>query len=259
MTAESTLLATQVAEATASTFLAGQLLRLRLHREFPFFLAFVAFIAISGFTASLIYLNQTAYFWFYLLSSPIYWLISIFSVRQLFTLVFEDYPGIRTMGRWIMYASVSLSVTAAVVLNRAFWDGGPQLRSGSVYYILLIQRSIVFSLAIFIISILFFLSRYPLRLRRSTRTASTFFGALFLSEAIALLLNSMKLSLHDALTDEIQLIFSTFCLVMWLLMLQPDSPREVPQINSRWSPAEEEHLLQQLNALNAVMSRAARQ
>jgi hypothetical protein len=174
----------------------------------------------------------------------------------LLTLTFDNYPGIRTVGRWALYAGIALSVGTSLAMTRFFWNTGAKGRQKwGLFYFEITQRSIVFSLVVVIVAILFVLSKYPLHLGRNTYVSCAFFSALFLSEAATLLLDSTTRVLHNDLVDLIESIFIALCLGSWAFMLRP---AVAPIARVAFSTPQEDHLLQQLDSLNQLMSRAAK-
>lgn len=248
---------TEIIHAAAAAAAVTRLIRLDLAKRFPALLAYLAFLAVINLGYGLLNTASAVYFWSYMILEPVECVFSIFAVRELFALAFNDYPGIRTVGRWGMYAGVALAVGISLVVTGFFWSGGASGRSHShLFYVQVSKRSIVFSLAFVIITILLFLSKYPLHLGRNTLVSSAFFSAIFLSEAARLLVNSLTPQLYNLYVDWAQSIFISICLVAWAAALKPEIGRAPAQI--RFSRPQEDHLLQQLNSLNQLMTRAAR-
>jgi len=113
------------------------------------------------------------------------------------------------------------------------------------------------SLAAIIVVFLLFISRYPLELSRNTVFTSLFFSAIFLSEGIRLLLDSVTPLLYNGSVDYGQSLIVSACLIGWTLRLH--QPVEPVRAKIRFTNPHEEHLLEQLNALNQLMTRSARQ
>lgn len=244
-------------QAAAAGAAATRLIYLKLAKQFPALLAYLVFQAAINLGFGL--LNDTAapYFWSYIALEPLECVFSIFAVRELFSLAFYDYPGIRTVGRWVMYAGVALALTASLLLTRFFWSGAALGRAHSrLFYLEVSQRSIVFTLAFVILTVLVFLSKYPLHLSRNTIVSSAFFSAFFLSEASQLLVDSLAPRLNIQYVDWAAGVFMSICLAGWATQLKPETQRAPKRIT--FSTPQEDHLLQQLNALNQMMSRAAR-
>jgi hypothetical protein len=156
-----------------------------------------------------------------------------------------------------MYAGVAIALTASLLLTGFFWSGAALGRAHSrLFYLEVSQRSIVFTLAFVIVAILVFLSKYPLHLSRNTVVSSVFFGALFLSEASQLLADSLAPRLNIQYADWSAGVFMSLCMACWAVLLKPETRRVPAQV--RFSSPHEDHLLQQLNSLNQLMTRAAR-
>jgi hypothetical protein len=200
--------------------------------------------------------RSITYFWFYVAMTPLESAAGIFAIRELIALIFSNYPGIRTVGRWALYAGIGLSFGTSLALTRFFSYSGPQPRSKwALYYVETAQRSIIFSLAIAMLAILFVLSKYPLNLGRNTYLSGAFFSAIFLIQAAELLVDSSKRLLFSELAETAAAISISACLVTWGLLLRVQTAA-APRIAV--STAHEDRLLHQLESLNTLMTRAAR-
>jgi hypothetical protein len=250
--------ATELSLAAAAASTGVRLIYLSLAKRFPALLAYLVLLAVINFDFGLQNPTSALYFWSYLVLEPLKCVFSIFAVRELFALTFIHYPGIRTVGRWVMYAGVALALGISLLLTGFFWSGAAGGRAHShLFYLEVSQRSVVFTLAFVIVAILLFLSGYPLRLSRNTLVSGGFFSVLFLSEACQLLVDSLAPALHIHSVDWAGAVFVSASLIGWAALLTPEPQRAPAQI--RFSrPPEEDHLLQQLTALNRLMTRAAR-
>ena len=137
-----------------------------------------------------------------------------------------------------------------------FGQRSPQTAAAILIYSEIVQRSVVFSLAILILTILYFLSRYPLRLPQNTYISSAFFSALFLSEALQLLIDSLQPLLSNFYLDSVQTAFAAVCLGAWAGLLQPEKAAAPSRVS--FTSAHEAQLLEQLESLNQILARAAR-
>ncbi len=249
--------ATALAEAASAGIAVGRLTSLCLAKRFPALLTWMAAIATANVVFALADYRSNLYFWCYLVLESARCLIGIVAVRELLTVVFRDYPGIRTGGRWVMYSAVALSLTISLALTRYLWSGSATGRHFShLYYFQTGQHWVVSALAAVIVVILFFISKYPLHLSRNTRVSGFFFCILFLSEALQQLIDTMQPNLRIAAIDLTQTIFMAVCLLTWALLLHPE--REITPARVSFSTPNEERLLAQLNALNQMMTRSAR-
>jgi hypothetical protein len=248
----------ELVQSGAALAAVARLFYLNLARQFPVLLTFVAFVglidAAFGFQDS----NSRGYYHTWLAVEPVVCILAILAVRELLTLTFADYPGIRTAGRWTMYGAVVFALAISLLLTRFFWARGAAGRANSLrlYFVEISKRSVFLSLAVVIVAILIFLSRYPLRLPHNVLTSSVFFSALFLSEATRLLIDTLTKSASRPV-DWTESGFIVLCLVGWAVLLRRTGPPGTERIH--YSSVREDHLLRQLNFLNELMAGAARQ
>jgi hypothetical protein len=247
--------ALELTHAAAAVAAFTRLVQLKLNRKFPALLAYLGFLAVLNMVLGVENDTSALYFWSYLVLEILKCGFSVFAVRELLSLTFDRYPGIRSLGRWVMYAGVALSTSSSLVLTRIFWANSATGRAHShLFYVQVGQRMLVFSLALVIVAVLVFLSKYPLDLGRNTMVSCFFFSVLFLSEAAQLLIDTFFPLLYFRNVDYAESAFITFCLLGWAFMLKPE-PVHTPT-TVKFATPDEEHLLSQLNALNQMMTRS---
>jgi hypothetical protein len=249
-----------VAAATAVV----RLWHLKLVTRFPSLFAWLILSGAKTFALSLLSQRSTLYFWIYVVGEPLATVFAVFAVRELLALVFRDYPGIRSVGRWGTYvavaAAMALSLGASMLLVRDKSHGSTHL-----YYIEVVQRSAVFALALVILFVLFALSRYPLHLARNTVVSAVFFSSIFLSDTVRLLVDSLAIRLNNRTADLSEAAVIFLCLGTWAVLLQPQTAGVPIMAESgaegavlAFSSPAEAQLLSELDALNRLLSRAAR-
>jgi hypothetical protein len=249
-------LTTELFVSAAAALTAGRLLRLRLAARFPALMVWLAFFSLSSCIAAVVPQELPVYLRLYVMVVPLNSLFAILAVRELFELIFGNYPGIRTVGRWAMYGAVCLAVAGTLTTTKLFWSQTATGRALSgVYYLQLGQRSVVFALAVIIITLLFSISRYPLHLDWNVYVSGGFFGAVFLSQAARSLMDSLGPRLHNDYVDWTTNLFVAAFLFAWAGRLRHETARAVP--DARLSSAAEDHLLGQLASLNHVLTRVA--
>lgn len=246
--------ATELSQAAAAAIAVARLTYLRLAPAFPALFAYLLFSAGYSLAFASLSPKSMAYFWVYVVVSPLVSVIYIFVVRELVALIFHKYPGIRTLGRWVLYGSVIVAAIISLAAARLV-NSGYRHKKWGLYYIQSVERSVIFSLAIAIAAILFVISKYPLHLGRNTYVSSTFFSALFLSDALRLLVDSWTPQFFNHYVDWGEAFVITACLVAWAVMLQREP---APSRRVAFSNMDENRLLGQLEALNQLMTRAAR-
>lgn len=246
---------TEICQAGAAAIAAARLTSLRLGDTFPALLTYLVFDALTSLIFASLSPRSRAYFWVYIVSLVLEDAVSILAVRELVSLIFERYPGIRTLGRWTVYGGIVFAASTSLGAARFLSSAYPHRKWG-LYYFQFAHRSVVFSLAIAIVAILFVLSKYPLSLGRNTYVSSAFFSAIFLSDALRLAIDSLTPQFFNHYADWTEAFIITGCLAAWAVMLRPEP---APAARVSFPTPVEERLLHQLDALNQLVTRAARQ
>jgi hypothetical protein len=178
-------------------------------------------------------------------------------VFELYRLILERHKGLYTLGRWIMYAGIVVSVTvsALALLPRIT----PQMaqRSRFMGYAVAGERGIDFSLAIFLLLMMFLLSWYTVPLSRNVVVHAVIYTVFFLSSEMGLILKSaFGLKNLDALNTGLT-VMSSVCALAWFFSLSRSG--EDVHVRQPWiAPRQEERILHQLDALNAALLHAGR-
>lgn len=246
-----------LAEGITAAIAALRLISLGLANRFSALLTWLVAESAINFLFGTLDPSTALYFWMYFTLEPAKCVFEVLAVRELFALVFAGYPGIRSGGRWVMYAAIGISLSISAGVTASLWTGTASGRSFShLYYLQTTQRSVLFGLTIVIVTILVFLSKYPLHLSRNILVSSACFSILFLSEALEQFIDVLQPNLRLLSVDYGESYFMAFCLLAWALLLRPESEYKPQKIS--FSTPQEERLLAQLNALNQLMTRSAR-
>ena len=241
-----------LSQAAAAAYAAVRLLHFGLRRRFPFLFVYLLLVAADLLPALLFPLNSHIYYVLYIGLMPALWCAQGLAAREMFSLIFRDYPGIQSTGRWAVYVALSLAVVISVTVAFA-WKGQ---HTNYSYYQLILDRSVDFSLAVIVVALMTSLSRYPLRLDRNTLVSSAFFGGIFMTEAAAKLLDSLSRDLFVRTVDFIQVGIAALCFAGWGIFLQPAGASK----RSEKTPNTDHEikLLHELETINRLLSRAGR-
>jgi hypothetical protein len=245
----------KVVSLLGSALTACKLYRAGLYRRYPIFFTYFVFRVLNGTWPLVLDIKSPAYQKVWMLTEPLLWAFYILVVFELYRLVLEKYKGLYTLGRWAMYVGIVVStVISSLSLLLKIKPSAPQ-RSNLLGYFLVTERGIDLSLAIFILVILFFLSRYPVALSRNVRLHAILYSVYFLSNTLGLLMRGL-FGLH--LMDEVDLVLmsaTTGCVIAWLFLLNPAGEQvrdELPQLAGE----HERRLLIQLDAVNSALLKA---
>jgi hypothetical protein len=233
------------------------LLRSGLYRRYRFFFVYLVFRVPYGICLLVLDVKSGLYQKFWTVTAPLFWLLYILVVFELCGLILEKHKGLYTLGRWAMYFGIAVAVTLSLLsLFPHITPAMPQ-RTRIMGYVYATERGVDFSLAIFILLILFFLSRYPVPLSRNVVVHSVVFSLFFLSNTIGLLLHSV---FGLQLIHEVDMLFtgtSSACMVAWLVLLNARGEK-VQVTTQHFGRGDEERILLQLDALNDTLLRASR-
>ena len=213
------------------------------------------------YTSSLVLVFQdprtAAYQRFWVLTEPIIWLFYVMLVIELYSLVLEKHRGLYTLGRWVLYLGLSVSILISGLTLFPQLTGGRAQRSLVMAYYFAIERGVDFSLFIFLLVILLWLTRYPVPLSRNVVVHSIAFSVLFLSNTASVLLRTILGYDATAYLNTFLLAIGAACILMWLLFLTRKG-EEVRVSLPVFGPEHEERILSQLEAINKTLLRVSR-
>ena len=250
-----------------SALTALKLFRTGLYKHYRVFFAYFVF-RIPYMTASLVLANLTglhggagnksdAYFYLFIYSEPLLLMAYILVVMELYRLVLERYKGLYTLGRWAMYAAILISGTISILTLLPKISPSTPEPSKRVFFEVGAERGVDLALVLFILLIVWFLSKYPVPLSRNVVIHTVIYSVFFLSEALVLLWRTL-LGFHvNDLINVIATALSSACAIAWWLMLSEkgeDVRSQIPQAR----PDSEERILQQLDLINATLLKVSR-
>jgi hypothetical protein len=222
---------------------------------------FVGFIAVTAIPQAVILWGGTTSSKFYALAymvlSPVIWALYIAAAWRLHSAIFSGYPGIATIGHWSLYGAVAVTVLAAAGSMQVTSNTLASKRS-LLIGVGIADRCIVFCLAIFLLFLLFALSRYPIHLLQNVVVSCLVLSFLFLIEAILQLFDQVT-GFH--FTIPINVIAEAVTLIgymAWTLLLNRKGETHLVQVRRKLDPGIETRLLGELDSLNEILLRAAR-
>ncbi len=200
--------------------------------------------------------NQRAYAWIWLVTEAMIAFTAILIVLELYRLVLKDYAGLSTLGRWTLVVALSIAAVVACLTLAPDLSGPPVHRA---LMLLNVMRRAVFSgLAIFLLLIAAFLLWCPVPLNRNVVVYCCGFAPYFLGKAATLFMLNL---LGPALTrtaSTLMLFVDCGCLAIWLFMLNRGGESKMVILRKQWKPGDDARLVEQLDAVNRTLLRAAR-
>lgn len=240
-----------------SALLVVKLYRNGLWRRYRVFFGYFVFRIPNSIWPPIVSTASPVYFWLWLITSPVCLVFYVLVVAEAYRLILEKYHGLETMGRWAMYAATALSVLISVLALLPHITAAMPQSSRVLGYEMALERGVDFSLVLFILLMVVFLSRFPIPLSRNVIVHAAIFSLYFFTAELGALLHvlwGMKLS------AEVNLFLSGASLVSvagWLWLLDPageTAQTRLPVFGS----GDEQRVLLQLETVNTALLRASR-
>jgi hypothetical protein len=193
----------------------------------------------------------------WVITQPLWWLLSVLVVLELYSLVLEKYKGLATLGRWFQYAglAISIGISAATLLPKI--QSAQAQQSAVLGYYYAIERGVGCSMLLFLLLMVVWLTRYPVPLSRNVIFHTFVYSIFFLSSTLVALLRSFfGLQLSQQLNTALLGLFAA-CMLAWFLGLSARG-EEIRVSIPRFGPEQEERILRQLDALNSTLLKVSR-
>lgn len=242
-----------IASLLGAILLVGRLLTAGLWRNYPVFFWYFVFRIFNTLWPLVISDNWTSqYEDLWIVTEPISWIFHVLVVVELSRLVLNRHKGIYSLLRWAMYGSVALAIGISVValLPKIQPSQSPDTRLLGFWFAA--ARGVDLALAVFLLMILFFLSRYPVRLNRNILVHTALFTIFFFGGAFAVFLRTFFAASPPKTTNLILEFVSVGCIYAWVLLLTRRG-EEAETSFRHITTAHEEHALRQLENLNTTL------
>ena len=240
-----------VANATAAL----RIYQLDLNRVYRFFFVFLIFGTFRSLILLPFNVRSATYGIIYLLTAPMLWVFYILVVLELYSLVLKNYSGIYSLGRWTLYGALLFSVAVSLVTLILSWGNE---KYWLLFWCTTVERGVVFSLVIFLLLILLFLSQYPVALNRNILVHSVVYTVFFLGISMTILIRNVVGHELMRTLNNVVLALSAACYLAWIFFLTRAGESRVMTLRHSWTSDDEQRLIEQLNSINATLLRAAR-
>jgi hypothetical protein len=226
--------------------------RERLQQTYVYFFAYLLMALLQAVLLVFTPYDQPVYVYVWLATEGLIVLFYVLIVLELYTIVLRDLTGLASVSRRYLRITLAAAILISVVLLS--FEKSPPSVTG---LFLIVERTIVGSLLIFVLFITMFLVYYPVPLNRNIIVYSVGYAVYYLTKAAALFLRNIGHRWYRPLGD-LLIVVSGSCLVFWIFTLNRSGEAKNMVIGHRWHPEDEERLLSQLKEINASLSRAGR-
>ncbi len=243
-----------------------RLWRSGLQHTYKFFALYVAFRVVRSLVleiAPIVFpqasgqFSSNLYARLWMATEPVLWILYVLVVLELYGLVFKEYKGIASLGRWVVLGGLAV----ALILSSASLSAdlsNPAEQFPILRYFFAIARGVLSSLMVFVLCITGFLAWCPVPLNRNVVLHSIIYAVYFLGIALTLLLRNLTGQQITAYASLAITAVTLACLGVWIAVLDAGGERRSITVRAHWQREQEEHVMQQLAAINTTLMRAAR-
>ena len=237
---------------SGSVVLAFRLHKTGLSRPYRLFYGYICFRIANSIWPFFFKVTSDVYEYLWVITTPIVWIFYILVVWELYGLILTRYKGIATLVRWAMYVGLMISVTVSILsLLPKFTPSTPQI-SRALGIVVATERGVTLCLALLLILMLLFLTRYPVPLGRNVLIHATLYTLFFLGNSMTSLLRSVfGIRLYTAFDSALMGLVAA-CIFGWLFLLTPKGEQVRVHVTN-YDAEHELRLLSRLEALNGTM------
>ena len=198
--------------------------------------------------------NTAGYVYFF--STPVFWVLGILVVLELYENVLVDFPGILSFGKKIISGTFAVAVLIALLTAGIDWNVAAH-QYHRVYYFTFIERGISTAEVLFLFAMTVFLRWFPAPLKRNVHVHTVILFLYFLMKSVSLLFFNLT---GDPVAMKVNLLIlaaSGLCVAGWIWQLAPETTdRKITY--RKVDPDEENRILGGLQAINKTLLGAAK-
>lgn len=234
-----------------------RLLQGHLWSRYRFFFSFLVFALFRLGVVTLIPLSRKSYSLFFITTEAVNLVLYVLITLEIYSLLFERYPGIQSLSRWVTLAAMGTSLLIATMSLKP--DVASKSRNLVLDYLFIADRGVLSGMAVLILLMSLFLAWYPVSLPRNVITHTVLFGVYFLAKASVVLVRNLSSDYTSKSYSTVVSVVGSICLLIWALRLRPAGEAVLQVIGHQWNRADEEKLIRQLEQVNRALTRSGRE
>jgi len=223
-----------------------------LHRIYVWFFAYLLLELLQILVPFVVPVNTLLYRDVFVSSEILVVCGYVLVVLELYSIILRGLVGIASLSRKYIKITLGIAIVASLLVLRL--EKSQDTLTG---YLFIFERTVVLSLAFFLLLIALFLAYYPVPLTRNAIVYLVGYAALFLAHATALFINNLGYYLDRLWGDSLMVVYA-LCIAFWLFNLNERGERRTVVLGHQWNRADEARLLSQLEAVNNNLLRTAR-
>jgi hypothetical protein len=254
-------------EIALRAFLLARVLQLGLAKRYPVLTTLLGFMTARSVVS--IFLLQAgkqgiysrAYSWVYVVSQPILWVLYFLFILELYSRMLEEFPGIRRLGRLVLYSALGLTTALCGVLIAVDHQAGRETYP-FLAMLVLQERSVFLGLGALTLLLLLFVAHYRLSIPRNVWVLVACFGGYFLGNATLLTLRRYFGDGFMPIRNLVSPLLVLSALSGALILLSKAGELETRPMSRLWKaqdPELEENLAFQLRGFNRALGKVLNQ
>jgi multisubunit Na+/H+ antiporter MnhC subunit len=261
---------TQYALAILACVLIFRLLAMMRGRREAVYLVFCCFVAIQVFETTAVVVfgpwlaSRVDYRVFWMTCACLLWICSLLTVYCLSKAVLAEYPGVDRFSRIllnIVFPTAVLLGLATIMIGGSAHSAHSSLLQRWVEVAYAIDRALSLSAVVVLLAILAFILWFPVKMSRNLAFFSIGFVVYFSSKTCLDLLLTYPLwnVPHKAIpfvTFAINVVLLS-CFAYWIAFINAAGQKAEVRVGHSWRTADQNRLLQQLEALNVSLMRSS--
>ena len=233
-----------------------QLLRYRLARKYCWLFCYFLADAVQPLLTISLSPYSIWYGYIYFGGQAVKALLGVALVIKLWKQALLRYPALARFGRQIAIYML-LAATAVAVVGLLLEPPPPRRQLLLLHWLLAIEGAVDSMVLLFLAAAVLFLLWFPVKVRRNVAICLGAFAFYLFHRWAGLLLVNLYPKSSDAV-NAVLLVLSFACVALWTLAVRPEGEIVITVTGHHWNPAETEHLLGQLDAINTRLERMAR-
>jgi hypothetical protein len=223
-----------------------------LARRYRMFVLYLA-LQVVGRTIYLVFtFRSDLYGYWYVLSTPVNWVLSFLVIHELYANILADFPGIVSFGKWVIGSTFVLAVGISLMTARFDWNLSAHEDFPIIYYYTFIARGITTAQVVYLLAMTTLLRWFPTSLKRNIRVHTVLLFLYFLTRSATLLThNLLPGERMTMIVNLVVLAVSCLCVCAWIGQLAPEVGDNVR--SGGLDRAEETRLFGTLRSLNDAL------
>jgi hypothetical protein len=240
----------QIISIAATVALLAKLNREHLLSIYRYFSAYLIWDLLVSVVLIFIPPDRSLYGYIYFPAQVVTWALYVLTALEFFTSVVRRYPGIASLGRKIMAASLGVALVAALV-SMSFGVNYPAETSTLTLIALnlfLLTRIVCLSVLVFLLVSSGLLTWFPVPLPANAVRFLLGYTVIFFTRTVSFLLVNYQGFIATKIVSLAVVLAFVGCVTYWIFRLIVVGPRA--------NPEQEQRLIEQMEAINARLARS---